>query len=157
MPSFDSGLPHYRSFLNSPNRMHGTPIVPNLTRTRSDGNLEKKNKRSYNANATISQKTRESVKNVMTESGYRSENIVRPNMEESMKFFKKLFTQPQEEGGSAGFSTALSPPDRPRHCKFDTHVSRMGFQLSHIGFTFPQYSRTIYQRILIKGPQDEPP
>lgn len=51
------------------------------------------------------------------------EGNIRPNMEESMKFFKKLFTQPQE-GGSAGFSTALSPPDRPLHCtSWGTHLS----------------------------------
>ena len=36
---------------------------------------------------------------------------VRPNMEESMTFLKKLFTHQQEGGG--GFPSLLSPPDSP--------------------------------------------
>jgi hypothetical protein len=87
----------------------------------SEGNLEKKYRESYNANTTISRGTKESFRNTMNDPGgfRRGEaTAVRPNMEESMKFFKKLFTQPQD-GGAAGFSTALSPPDSPRRCKFD--------------------------------------
>lgn len=89
-----------------------------MVRTKSDGNLEKKYRPNYDANATISPSTGESLRRMMKESGFQvSGNSVRPNMEESMKFLKKLFTQPHE-GGTAGFSTVVSPPDRPYHSKW---------------------------------------
>lgn len=111
-------LPHYRYLLNSPTRIPGLgEQFPPLVRTKSDGNLEKKFKRNYDANATITARTNDSFRRMIRDAGFQGgEGNVRPNMEESMKFLKKLFTQPQE-GGPSGFSTGLSPPDRPRHCE----------------------------------------
>lgn len=49
---------------------------------------------------------------------HNGEYSVRPNMQESMVFLKKLFTQQHHEGGSAApRSSMFSPPDSPM-CKF---------------------------------------
>jgi hypothetical protein len=91
-----------------------------MIRVKSDGSLDKKLNQSFMATSTMSGRTGDSLRRMIKETGLpqrRIEGGVRPNMEEPMKFFKKLFNQPQE-GGAAGFSTMLSPPDRPyNHCK----------------------------------------
>lgn len=88
-----------------------------MVRTKSDGNLEKRFRMNYDSNSTMTPTTGDSLRRMMKESGVQGGgNSVRPNMEESMKFLKKLFTQPHE-GGTTGFSTVFSPPDRPHHSK----------------------------------------
>lgn len=123
------GLPNYRYLSNTTS---GTsPGFSSIVRTKSDGNLEKKFRQNYDANTTISPSTGESLRRMMKESGLQgSGSSVRPNMEESIKFLKKLFTQPHE-GGTAGFSTVFSPPDRPYHSKWMTTQSPTCSQLRH--------------------------
>jgi hypothetical protein len=41
------------------------------------------------------------------------EYSVRPNMQESMIFLRKLFTHQQQEAGDVSFRSTLSPPDSP--------------------------------------------
>lgn len=41
------------------------------------------------------------------------EYSVRPNMQESMVFLRKLFTHQHQDGGKASFPNLLSPPDSP--------------------------------------------
>jgi hypothetical protein len=41
------------------------------------------------------------------------EYSVRPNMQESMIFLRKLFTHQQQEAGIVSFRNMLSPPDSP--------------------------------------------
>jgi hypothetical protein len=95
-PQSLSNLPHYRDLL---------PVSPNrenlFSRTRSDPNLfnsESQKKLLFDAS--------------MDEPGVHGGNYtVRPNMEESMTFLKKLYSHQQEAGTT--FSTLLSPPDSP--------------------------------------------
>jgi hypothetical protein len=48
------------------------------------------------------------------------EYSVRPNMQESMVFLRKLFTHQHQEGGKASFPNFLSPPDNPMRTLFQT-------------------------------------
>jgi len=41
------------------------------------------------------------------------EYSVRPNMQESMVFLRKLFSHQKQESGNASFSNLMSPPDSP--------------------------------------------
>lgn len=77
-----------------------------MPRTQSDPNLGFK---------MIAQRLRPS----MDEPGvHGGEYSVRPHMEDSMKFLKKLFTH-QQQDASGAFPNMLSPPDNPlRKCFF---------------------------------------
>jgi hypothetical protein len=51
------------------------------------------------------------------ESVHGGEYSVRPNMQESMVFLRKLFTHQQQQEGNTPFPNLLSPPDDPmRKC-----------------------------------------
>lgn len=90
---FFLGLPSYR-FLVTPTRRNQMP------RPRSDPNIIKANR------------PRNMKYNIEEERGvHGGEYAVRPNMEESMTFLRKLFTH-QQEGGTS-FPTLQSPPDGP--------------------------------------------
>jgi len=41
------------------------------------------------------------------------EYSVRPNMQESMVFLRKLFSHQKQEGSNASYSNLMSPPDSP--------------------------------------------
>jgi hypothetical protein len=47
------------------------------------------------------------------ETVHGGESDVRPNMQESMVFLRKLFTHQQQQEGSHPFPNLLSPPDDP--------------------------------------------
>ena len=87
----EGGLPHYRSLI--PQGRRGA-----LPRIRSDPNMIKVNRPNSNY-----QHDEPGV--------HGGEYSVRPNMEESMTFLRKLFTH-QQEGGST-LPTLLAPPDSP--------------------------------------------
>eukprot|EP00934_Nitzschia_sp_Nitz4_P007756 Nitzschia sp. Nitz4//scaffold2_size372955//310412//314952//NITZ4_000461-RA/size372955-augustus-gene-0.391-mRNA-1//1//CDS//3329546892//7746//frame0 len=99
------GLPHYR-YLQDPSKAGGLPKRNDkkLTRTKSDGNLQVRFRKKFHDTQSpdISRHGRPIV----------IPDVVRPNVEESMKFFKNMFTH-QHEGGALTFSTLLSPPDSP--------------------------------------------
>jgi hypothetical protein len=92
------GLPHYRYLVPSSERK------PTMPRPKSDSNLFKP-----------SQAKSKSVQVSLDEPGvHGGEYTVRPNMEESMTFLKKLFSH-QQEGGRT-LPHMMSPPDSPS-CK----------------------------------------
>jgi hypothetical protein len=99
----------HRRHLIPPSRVQ----PPTLPRIMSDPNMNKGARRQTPKNINFRQ----------DEPGvHGGEYSVRPNMEESMTFLRKLFTH--QQGGGA-FPTLLSPPDSPQ-CKF----SAMKFLLS---------------------------
>lgn len=90
------GLPHYRYLSPAPVAKQGIP------RPKSDPNMGK----------VKSQGRQQRLGYHLDEPGvHGGEYSVRPNMEESMTFLKKLFTHQQE--GGAGFPNLMSPPDSP--------------------------------------------
>lgn len=81
------GLPHYRYLGQS-------PVQAEMQRTKSDTNIAQRMSKKYRAS--------------LDEPGvHGGEYSIRPNMEESMTFLKKLFSHHQDSGG--GFL----PPDNP--------------------------------------------
>jgi hypothetical protein len=91
----------HRRHLIPPSRVQ----QPTLPRIMSDPNMNKGARRQTPKNMNFRQ----------DEPGvHGGEYSVRPNMEESMTFLRKLFTH--QQGGGA-FPTLLSPPDSPQ-CKF---------------------------------------
>jgi hypothetical protein len=98
MPTHDANsklhLPHYRDLVPLPK---GQPF----SRPRSDPNL---------SNSERKKKSRFDLP--LDEPGVHGGiYTVRPNLEESMTFLKKLFSHQQEAGTT--FNTLLSPPDSP--------------------------------------------
>jgi hypothetical protein len=74
-----------------------------MVRTKSDPNLRKR---------ALGEGTKRSKLPMDDPGVHGGEYSVRPNMEESMTFLKKLFTHQQD--GRAGFPRLLSPPDSPQ-------------------------------------------
>eukprot|EP00980_Cylindrotheca_fusiformis_P009435 scaffold2065_cov107-Cylindrotheca_fusiformis.AAC.5 len=100
----DQELPHYR-FLSPNPPAKGSST---MSRTKSDPSMSFK---------SLAQRLRASN---MDEKGvHGGEYSVRPSMEDSMKFLKKLFSHQHDVAGS--FPNMLSPPDNP--LQWDRHSS----------------------------------
>lgn len=95
-------LPHYRDLVPATPR-----DGPSFSRTRSDPNLNSTIRSESNADA----KRHSASEHDIDEPVHGGEYSVRPNMEESMTFLRKLFSHHQESGTT--FPTLLSPPDNP--------------------------------------------
>ncbi len=99
-------LPHYRDLV---------PATPkdgqSFSRMRSDPNLHSWLRTDLKITSTRQTASEQDI----DEPVHGGEYSVRPNMEESMTFLKKLFSHHQESGTT--FPTLLSPPDNPV-CKF---------------------------------------
>lgn len=95
-------LPHYRDLV---------PVTPRegpaFSRIRSDPNLNSRIRSPSNIHANRHSTSGRDL----DEPVHGGEYSVRPNMEESMTFLKKLFSHHQESGTT--FPTLLSPPDNP--------------------------------------------